>query len=264
MGEPVSVIVLVSDDDPRLFQSLAHATSVLSAGDVTHELIVVPFAPLDTAGADLARLANVRFIQQDRGASWGQAVLAACKQAQYDLICTVDTQTLYALAELPQLVRAQQLSCAAMVVGVQVGKEKPISARRRLVPWLVDMAASQTLGFPILDLNSGLRLFRRARLHEFSNCLSTRSALPATLTLQMLTRGASVMYLPLNSDPDAPALFSQGLDKAPSLLSQIIATGFTFAPLHTLSFIARMLLMIIMMVGMGIMMMWMMGMFPAG
>ncbi len=264
MGEPVSVIAIVSDAGPGHSQSWEQAASVLSAGDVAHELIVVAFESHSTAGPELERLPNVRFIQQARVTSWGQALLAACEHAQNNLICTVDSQTLYALAELSQLVRTQQENCAAMVVGVQIGKEKPISARRRLVPWLVDMAASQSLGFPILDLNSGLRLICRNELQTFSDCLSTRSALPATLTLQMLTRGASVMYLPLNSDPDAPARFSHGLGKAPNLLSQIISTGFKSATLRTVSFIARMLLMTLMMAAMGIMMMWMMGMFPAG
>ena len=139
MGEPVSVIAIVSDAGPGHSQSWEQAASVLSAGDVAHELIVVAFESHSTARPELERLPNVRFIQQSRDTSWGQALLAAREHAH----TTSSVQSIHRRSMLWQsfntLWRTQQENRTAMVVGVQIGKEKPISARRRLVSWLVDM-----------------------------------------------------------------------------------------------------------------------------
>ena len=166
------------------------------------------------------------------------------------------------MAEIPRLLRALEEHDAAMVVGVRIGIQKPIPARRRILPWILDMLASDALGRPVLDLNSGLRLLRRTTLHEFADRLSNPSTLPATLTLLMTAADAPVLYLPLDDEPRARSFRLRTARETFRLISLIISVGLEHAPRRTIILIGRMALMMLMMVAMGIMMMWMMGVLP--
>ena len=256
---PISVILPVLNDEPQLCDTLEQTASVLAAGGLTHEIIVVAADLQHAAVPDAAGLSSVRLVSQEHGSGWGDAILTASAQAQHDLICTIDLHTLYAVAEIPRLLRALEEHDAAMVVGVRIGIKKPIPARRRILRWILDMLASDALGRPILDLNSGLRLLRRTTLHEFADRLSVPSAPPAMLTLLMTAADAPVLFLPLDDEPRARSFGLRTASEAFRLIGLIISVGLEHAPRRTIILIGRMALM---MVAMGIMMMWMMGMLP--
>ena len=259
---PISVILPVLNDEPQLCHTLEQAASVLAASGLTYEIIVVAADLQHAAVPDAAGLSSVQLVTQEHGSGWGDAILTASAQAQHDLICTIDLHTLYAVAEIPRLLRALEEHDAAMVVGVRIGVQKPISARRRILPWILDMLASDALGRPILDLNSGLRLLRRTTLHEFADRLSVPSALPAMLTLLMTAADAPVLYLPLDDEPRTRSFGLRTARETFRLIGLIISVGLEHAPRRTIILIGRMALMMLMMVAMGIMMMWMMGMLP--
>ena len=258
---PVSVIIPVLKEEPGLAQSLEQAAAAFTASEITHEVIVAAAEP-SSAPAVAAGLPSARFVTHANGASWGSAILAAGAQAQHDAVCAIGADTLYAAAEIPRLVRALVENDAAMVVGVRIGKRQPIPAPRRFLPWFIDMLASDALGMPALDLNSSLRLFRRAALCAHADRLSARAAPPALLSLILLTAGARVMYMPLDENPLGRGQAFRGLGETPRLLSSIISTGLTHARLRTVSLIVRMTLMLLMMLAMGVMMLWMLGALP--
>jgi len=211
---------------------------------------------------DLESFPSVRLISPEGGSDWGDAILAASAQAQHDLICTIDVYTLYAAAEIPRLVRALEENNAAMAVGVRIGIQRPIPARRRILPWIIDMLASDALGRPLPDVNSGFRVFPRQALRELSDRLSARPALPAALTLLMMAASAPILFVPLDDDQGPHKGHHGKLRGAFQLIRLIIAFGLKFSPRRTLSLIGRMALMMLMMAVMMLMMMWMMGMVP--
>ena len=259
---PISVILPVLNDEPQLCDTLEQAASVLAASGLTYEIIIVAADLQHAAVSDAAELPSVRLVSQEHGSGWGDATLAASAQAQYDLICTIDSHTLYAVAEIPRLLHALEEYKAAMVVGVRIGIQKPIPARRRILPWILDMLASDALGRPVLDLNSGLRLLRRTTLHEFADRLSNASTLPAMLTLLMTAADAPVLYLPLDDEPRTRSFRLRTARETFRLIGLIISVGLEHAPRRTIILIGRMALMMLMMVAMSIMLMWMMGMLP--
>ena len=259
---PISVILPVLNDEPQLSHTLEQAVSDLAASGLTHEIIIVATDPQHAAVSDAAELPSVRLVSQEHGFGWGDAILTASALAQHDLICTIDLHTLYAVAEIPRLLHALEEHDAAMVVGARIGIQKPISARRRILPWILDMLASDALGRPILDLNSGLRLLRRTTLHEFADRLSDPATLPAMLTLLMTATDAPVLFLPLDDEPRARSFRLRTARETFRLIGLIISVGLEHAPRRTIILIGRMALMMLMMVAMGIMMMWMMGMLP--
>ena len=255
----LSVIIPTTESDARLSRSLETALTALSDRGLTCEVIIVAPAPLEVAVPDAAGLPAVRFVSRERGSGWGDAVLAASAQARHDLICTLDATTLYAAAEIPRLVHALTENKAAMAVGVRIGVQQPIPARRRLLPWIIDMLASDALGRPLPDVNSGFRVVRRSALEEIAGDLAARPALPAALTLLLTAKSASVLFVPLDEERGAPKRHYGSVRETLQVVRCIFTLGLAYSPRRTVLLIGRMMLM---MAAMMVMMMWMLGMLP--
>lgn len=259
---PVSVIIPLLDECAGLTESLESAFTALDASGLTYEAVLVSGGSFAVTNIDLTRFSAARLIANDRDLSWSGAILNGSAEARHETICTLSTDTLYAAAEIPRLVGALAQDNAAMVVGVRIGIEHPIPARRRLLPWLVDMVASDAFGRPVLDLNSGLRLCRRAQLDTYAHAMTAHPELPAALTLHMLAAEGTVMYLPLAEGPATATQRPRSLRETLRLLGLILAIGLARSPRRTVILVLRMALMLVMMLAMGIMMMWMMGVLP--
>ena len=258
----LSVIIPITESDARLSRSLETALTALSERGLTCEVIIVAPAPLEGAVPDVAGLPAVRFVSRERGSGWGDAVLAASAQARHDLICTLDATTLYAAAEVPRLVHALTENNAAMAVGVRIGVQQPIPARRRLLPWIIDMLASDALGRPLPDVNSGFRVVRRSALEELAGDLAAWPPLPAALTLLLTAKSASVLFVPLDEEREAPKRPYGSVRETLQVVRCIFTLGLAYSPRRTVLLIGRMAIMMLMMAAMMGMMMWMLGMLP--
>ena len=222
---PVSVIIPLLHEYAGLTDSLEAAIAALDASGLTYEAVLVSGGSLAETSLDLARFPAARLIAIARDGNWGGAIMTGSAEARHDIICTLSAETLYVAAEIPRLVGALADNNAAMVVGVRIGIARPIPARRRLLPWLVDMVASDAFGRPVLDLNSSVRLFRRRELDAYAEAMTAHPELPAALTLQMLATEAAVLYLPLDEGPPASARRPRKLREALRLIGLILAVG---------------------------------------
>lgn len=259
---PLTVVIPILEEAPGLAESLGQALADLDASEMAGEVIIVAAERARDALPALKGFLSVRLISTEDDPDWGDALLAASAQAQHDLICTIDVPTLYAAAEIPRLVCAIDQNDAAMAVGARIGIEKPISARHRISPWLIDMLASDAMGRPLLDVNSGFRVMRRSALGSFAGLLSASPAPPAKLTLLMLAEDASVLFVPLDGEQATYSRRRGGPRQAFQVVRLIIAFGLAYSPRRTVILIARMALMMLMMAAMMLMMMWMMGILP--
>lgn len=259
---PLSVIIPIFNEAPGLSQSLESALMALAESGLTCEVIIAAAEPLRSVVPDAAGFPAVRFIALERGSGWGNAILAASAEARHDLVCTIDAPTLYAASEIPRLVRALEENDAAMAVGARIGIQEPIPTRRRILSWISDMLASDALGRPLPDVNSGFRVLCRPALEELAERLSARPALPAALTLLMMAASAPILFVPLDGDQAMGRRHRGRLREVFQLIRLIIAFGLEFSPRRTLSLIGRMALMMLMMAAMMLMMMWMMGILP--
>lgn len=259
---PLSVIIPIRSADPGLAHSLEQALADLSASGHACEVTITATAPLIASLSAVEGLSSVRFKTQEHGSGWGETILAASAQAQHDLICTIDAPSLYATAEVPRLVQALTENNAAMAVGVRVGIQKPIPTRRRILPFILDMLASDAIGRPLPDVNSGFRVVRRSALADIAGTPAAKPALPAALTLLLMAAGATVLFVPVDGARGKQAALQGRIRETFQLVRLIIAFGLEHATGRTVWLIVRMALMMVMMAAMMLMMMWMLGMLP--
>jgi glycosyltransferase involved in cell wall biosynthesis len=157
-------------------------------------VIVDDGSPDRTAEAAEATGARVVSHRQNRG--YGEALKTGIRHAGFERIAIIDADGSYPADEIPRL--AQKLADAEMVVGARVGSKAQIPLVRRPAKWLLTWLASYLTGTKIPDLNSGLRLFRRALAIEFFSLLPSGFSFTTTITLAALNSGYLVEFVPID------------------------------------------------------------------
>jgi hypothetical protein len=85
-----------------------------------------------------------------------------------------------------------------MGIGARIGPHVRVPWLRRLVKWAMTLLAQVLVGHPIPDLNSGLRVMRRAVLTQFVPMLPDGFSFTSTITLALLLNHYRVRFIPIN------------------------------------------------------------------
>jgi hypothetical protein len=85
-----------------------------------------------------------------------------------------------------------------MVVGARLGDSVHIPLARRVAKWFLQLLAAQIAGQKIPDLNSGLRIFRKACILQYLSILPNQFSFTTTSTLAYLADGYRIVFHPIN------------------------------------------------------------------
>jgi glycosyltransferase involved in cell wall biosynthesis len=157
-----------------------------------YEILVVDDGSRDNTG-EAARATGVRVVQHRQNRGYGEALKTGIRHARYERIAIIDADGSYPEKEIPRL--AALLDDAEMVVGARTGPNAAIPLIRRPAKKALTLLASYLTGVKIPDLNSGLRLFRRALAIEFFDLLPSKFSFTTTITLAALNSGYLVEYV---------------------------------------------------------------------
>jgi glycosyltransferase involved in cell wall biosynthesis len=190
----VSVIIPAYNEELAVGSQIVAVRHVLSSHGIPHEIIVVDDGSQDRT-ADEAIEAGARVLRQPENRGYGAALKMGIVAARHDAIVIMDADGTYPAEQIPHLVAG--LETADMVVGARIGKNVHIPWVRRPGKWFLGWLASRVAGRPILDLNSGLRAFRRECAKQYFRILSNRFSFTTTATLSFLADDYRVVYHPI-------------------------------------------------------------------
>jgi glycosyltransferase involved in cell wall biosynthesis len=156
------------------------------------EIVIVDDGSADRTGEE-ARATGARVIQHRQNRGYGEALKTGIRHAAYERIAIIDADGSYPASEIPRL--AAMLDDAEMVVGARTGANAAIPLIRRPAKKALTLLASYLTDVKIPDLNSGLRLFRRALAIEFFDLLPSKFSFTTTITLAALNSGYLVEFV---------------------------------------------------------------------
>jgi glycosyltransferase involved in cell wall biosynthesis len=157
-----------------------------------YEILVVDDGSGDRT-AEAARATGVRVVSHPQNRGYGEALKTGIRHAGFESVAIIDADGSYPAQEIPRL--AGMLDDAEMVVGARTGSGAAIPLVRRPAKWLLTWLASYLTGTKIPDLNSGLRLFKRALAIEFFDLLPPGFSFTTTITLAALNSGYLVQFV---------------------------------------------------------------------
>ncbi len=188
--EKISIIIPVHNEVDSIKQVVDEIKDVL--GEWPHEILVVDDAS-DDGGCD--GLSGVKVIGHSRRRGYGASIKTGLRQASGELIAIIDGDGSYPVRELPRLCDAMRET--DMVVGARPKKGRGVPLVRRPAKFFLGLLANYLSGERIPDINSGLRVFRRADVGRFLSILPSGFSFTLTVTLSYLCSGMRVNFIPI-------------------------------------------------------------------
>jgi len=192
----ISVVIPAFNEQDAIAATVQAARDTLeAAGLEPFEVVVVDDGSTDATG-ERAAAAGARVLRHPANAGYGRSLKRGIEAARYDTIAITDADGTYPVDRLPDLHERYQAGFD-MVVGLRRGSHYRGSwmklALRRLLKFLVEYSA----GSPVLDVNSGLRVFSRGTVLPYFPHLCDTFSFSTSLTLAYLMNGRFVTYVPI-------------------------------------------------------------------
>jgi len=264
-GVELSIVVPVLDEAESLPLLYRELTAVLEGLHRPYELVFVDDGSRDESFAILEKLHRqddrVRVLRLRRNFGKAAALSVGFAHVRGDIVATLDADLQDDAAELPRLLAALE-DGYDLVSGWKVNRQDPAS---KTWPSRVFNAITGRLtGYPLHDLNSGFKLYRRAVVEE----LRLYGELHRFIPVLAGRRGFVVGEVPVNHRPRrfgrskyGAARFVRGcLD----LLTVLFLTRYTRRPLHLFGGLGLASLGIGLLVSFYLSVLWLTGVRPIG
>ncbi len=193
----ISIIIPAYNEEKSIVSVLKEIEDVMSLSSLNYEIIVVNDGSTDKTMQVLKGSgSNIKVVNHRVNRGYGASLKTGICNAQYEIVVITDADGTYPSERIPELVN--YIKDYDMVVGARSGANVRISLIRKPAKWVINRLANYLTGVKIPDLNSGLRVMKKAIANKFVRLLPDQFSYTATITLAMLTNGYQVKYIPVD------------------------------------------------------------------
>ncbi len=231
----LSIVVPVYNEARAVRKTGRAIREVLGRLATGSEAIFVDDGSTDGSAEVLAELAaaepdRFRVLRHRRNRGYGAALKTGIRTARNELVGICDADGTYPVDKLFDLAQSAEDEGAEMVIGARPPWEQPYA--RRPAKWVLRRLAEHLTGERIPDMNSGLRVFRRAEAMRLWGLLPDGFSFTTTITMALLTEGAGVKFLPVTYRRRVGSSKIRPLRDTGGFLLLICRTALAFNPLR--------------------------------
>ena len=201
----LTVIIPAFNEAGGIAPTLKALAAAMAGSGIDHRILVVDDGSTDGTGAILDGLASgpdavphLEVLRHPRNRGYGASLKSGIRAATSDVVAITDADGTYPNERLPELYRKLVDERADMIIGARTGDSVHIPLVRRPAKALLRGLANYLSGHRIPDLNSGLRVFRRAPVMEHFRLISDGFSFTTTVTLALLARNHAVVFVPID------------------------------------------------------------------
>jgi len=191
----ISVIIPTFNEEKAIGDTIERILAVCKKIKEKTEVIVVDDGSTDNT-ANLLKNSDVILLKHTQNIGYGAAIKTGIRKAKGEWILICDADGTYPIEDIPRLLEFNETY--DMIVGARTGKKIKIPAYRKPAKWIFKRLAEYLTKTNIPDLNSGLRLFKRADVLKLFTILPNKFSFTTTITLAYLTNNLTVKYVPIN------------------------------------------------------------------
>ena len=228
-----SLIVPCYNEEGAVAKTIAELkTSLCDAG--SYELVLVNDGSTDNTAEELRQAEaadpSLKVVTHARNRGYGAALKTGIRHSSSEMIVITDADGTYPNHRIPELLRLADES--DMVVGARTADDVQYPLIRKIPKVFLKAYAVWVAGQDIPDLNSGMRVFRRAVVERFFNILPDGFSFTTTITLAMLTNRYIVRYVPIGYAARIGKSKIKPIQDTLKFFQLILRTGMYFAPLR--------------------------------
>ena len=192
----VTVVIPAFNEAAHVADQARAVDRVMRDSGWTYEIIVVDDGSTDGT-AEAASAAGVgRVVRRAQNRGYGAALKLGVRLARHDWILITDADGTYPVEAIPALLA--ESSANSMVVGSRTGETVRVPLARRPAKWFLNHLASYLAGRHLPDINSGLRLMRKALINRYEHLLPDGFSFTTTITLSAACNAHPLAYVPID------------------------------------------------------------------
>jgi glycosyltransferase involved in cell wall biosynthesis len=191
----LTVVVPAYNEEAAIGEEIDRLHAALGASGLAYELVVVDDGS-DDRTFELASAKRCTVLRHAGNRGYGAALKHGFARARSEWVAITDADATYPAPAILELWARR--GEADMVVAARTGTRVAIPFVRRPAKWFLNRLASFLVGRRIPDLNSGLRLIRRADVQRFAHILPDGFSFTSTITLALLATGRVVAWVPID------------------------------------------------------------------
>jgi len=193
--EGISIVVPTYNEEEGVELTLNNLKVEMDKNAIPYEIIVVNDGSTDNTGEILKKI-DVKVITLPCNCGYGYAIKKGVSIAKYNLILITDSDGTYAPSEIRKLlVYADDFH---MVVGARTGSNYWGTVIKRTLRIIFLWLVRYITAVKVPDPNSGLRIFRKELVSEFSHLLGNKFSFSTSITLATIYSGYLVKYVPID------------------------------------------------------------------
>jgi glycosyltransferase involved in cell wall biosynthesis len=234
-AQPVSIVVPCRNEAAGVVSMIEELMSQLDERpSVDWEVIVVDDGSTDGTSEAVAPFEGERFtiVRHERAQGYGAALKSGIRRARHAWVLIIDADGTYPPCHVPEILAER--TTHEMVVGARIGVERHIPWIRRPAKWALRRFASLLSGAEIVDLNSGLRVFRKDLSDRFLPLLPNGFSFTSTITLAALSSNLPICYVPIDYRRRTGSSKLRPVRDTMNFLTLLIRTVMFFDPLRIL------------------------------
>ncbi|MGB8645911.1 MAG: glycosyltransferase family 2 protein [Anaerolineae bacterium] len=228
----ITIIIPAYNEEQAIADDLKKIFECMDATTYQYEVIVVDDGSTDHTADIVRQFARVRLIQHPLNRGTGAATNTAVRNARGEIIAMTDGDGTYPVQDLPRLLEAME-GCD-MVIGARTKEAGTMKVLRTPAKWFIRTLASYLTETPIPDLNSGLRVFRKALALKFMHLLPHGHSWVSTITLAHLADDYLVRFIPIDYYPRKGRSTFKPITDTYNYLLLVIRTVMYFNPIKVL------------------------------
>ncbi len=198
----LSIVIPAYNEAGAIRPTLEELASTMASSGIEHEIVVVDDGSTDGTSEQVRQLVEelpaVRLLVHERNRGYGASLKSGINSALADVVAITDADGTYPNQRLPELYQRLLDENADMVVGSRTGTNVHIPLIRRPAKAFLRALANYLSGHPIPDLNSGLRVMRKAPIVQRFNLVSDGFSFTTTTLMALLARGHHVVFVPID------------------------------------------------------------------
>ena len=190
-----SIVIPVYNEESAVHDTVERIKQVI--GKLTEhefEIIAVNDGSTDKSIEILKKIQGILVINNPYNLGYGASLKRGMHAASGEWIIITDADGTYPVEDIPKLLK--HIPEYDMVVGARKGKDVHIPFFRRPAKWFIGALANFMAGKKIDDVNSGLRVFNKAKAMEFVRLYPSGVSFTTTITLAFFNSDYTVKYIP--------------------------------------------------------------------
>jgi glycosyltransferase involved in cell wall biosynthesis len=227
----ISIIVPIFNEVDSIENCASMLKKISFTGNFKKEIIFINDGSSDGSEKKINQIKGIKVINHKFNSGYGASIKNGVVKSKYNNICITDADGTYPSNKIDELLNVLTDKNFDMVIGSRTGKNVNIPLIRRPAKWFIGMLANYVTSKNIPDINSGLRVFRKASFLKFYNIIPNGFSLTTTITLGMILGNYNIKFIDINYAKRAGKSKIRPFRDTLNFISLILRIGLYFAPL---------------------------------